>query len=223
MCGRYYVNDDTAKEIERIIAIAQEKLDKAISSDSSLLVNRPEVIRDTSLPASSSHTLPSQSKDIHPTDTASVLIGKEQILCCHQQKWGMPGFDKKQVLINARSESAMEKPTFRDAMAKRRIVVPAAGFYEWNQSKEKSTFYRKDHPAIFMAGLYNPYEDGERFVILTTAANPSMEPVHDRMPLLLEEEEILPWILDSNAAKEILKKVPYLLERKTDFEQMSLF
>ena len=108
-------------------------------------------------------------------------------------------------------------------MAKRRIVVPAAGFYEWNSRKEKSIFYRKDHPALFMAGLYNPYEEGNRFVILTTAANSSMAPIHDRMPLLLEEDEILPWMLDPDATKEILTKVPYLLERKTEFEQLSLF
>ena len=97
--------------------------------------------------------------------------------------------------INAQNAiiSALEKSTFRDAVAKRRIVVPAAGFYEWNTRKEKSTFYRKNHPVLFMAGLYNPYEEGNRFTILTTAANSSMEPVHDRMPLLLEEEEILPW------------------------------
>ena len=193
MCGRYYVDDDTAREIERIIRIADEK------------------IRNIT------------PRDVHPTDMAPVLTAEDRILCCHMQKWGLPGFDGKQVIFNARSESALEKSTFRDAVARRRIVVPAAGFYEWNTRKEKSTFYRKNHPVLFMAGLYNPYEEGNRFTILTTAANSSMEPVHDRMPLLLEEEEILPWILDLDAAKEILLKVPYLLERKTEFEQLSLF
>ncbi len=193
MCGRYYVDDDTAREIERIIRIADEK------------------VRNIT------------ARDIHPTDLAPVLMADDRTLCCHMQKWGLPGFDGKQVIFNARSESAQEKPTFKDAVAKRRIVVPAAGFYEWNSLKEKSIFYRKDHPALFMAGLYNPYEGGNRFVILTTAANPSMEPVHNRMPLLLEEEEILPWILDLEAAKKILLKVPYLLDRNTEFEQLSLF
>jgi putative SOS response-associated peptidase YedK len=193
MCGRYYVDDDTAREIERIIRIADKK------------------IRNIT------------PRDVHPTDMAPVLMAEDRILCCHMQKWGLPGFDGKQVIFNARSESALEKSTFRDAVARRRIVVPAAGFYEWNTRKEKSTFYRKNHPVLFMAGLYNPYEEGNRFTILTTAANSSMEPVHDRMPLLLEEDELLPWILDLDAAKEILLKVPYLLERKTEFEQLSLF
>ena len=200
MCGRYYVDDDTAKEIERIIRMAEEK--------AASVTNEPILL---------------SSGDIHPTDKAPILMADDRTLCCRMQKWGLPGFDGKQVIFNARSESALTKPTFRDAMVKRRIVVPAAGFYEWNSRKEKSTFHRKDHPAIFMAGLYNPYEEGGRFVILTTTANPSMEPVHDRMPLLLEEEEILPWMLDLDAAKEILLKIPYLLERGTEFEQMSLF
>lgn len=200
MCGRYYVDDDTAREIERIIRVAEEKLTKVTPTP--LLI---------------------PSGDIHPTDIAPILVADDRTLCCHMQKWGLPGFDGKQVIFNARSESALEKPTFRDAIARRRIVVPAAGFYEWNTRKEKSTFYRKGHPVLFMAGVYNPYEGGNRFVILTTAANPSMEPVHDRMPLLLEEKEILPWMLDLDAAKEILLKTPYLLERKTEFEQLSLF
>ena len=200
MCGRYYVDDDTAKEIERIIRMAEEK--------AASITNEPILLA---------------SGDIRPTDKAPILMADDRTLCCRMQKWGLPGFDGKQVLFNARSESALTKPTFRDAMVNRRIVVPAAGFYEWNSRKEKNTFYRKNHPAIFMAGLYNPYEEGGRFVILTTAANPSMEPVHDRMPLLLDEEEIVPWMLDFDAAKEILLKVPYLLERGTEFEQMSLF
>lgn len=193
MCGRYYVDDDTAREIEKIIRIADEKVRKM------------------------------QPGDIHPTETAPILIADGNSICCQSMKWGIPGFDKKQVIFNARKETACEKPTFREAMMKRRIVVPAAGFYEWNSRKEKSTFYRKESPILFMAGLYNPSEEEDRFVILTTAANASMAVVHDRMPLLLEEEDIFSWILDADSAKGLLQKEPYLLERKTDFEQLSLF
>lgn len=69
----------------------------------------------------------------------------------------------------------------------------------------------------------NRYEDGERFVILTTAANESMEPVHDRMPLILEPDEVGPWIWDDERTKSLLEKEPCLLERRTDYEQMTLF
>lgn len=74
-----------------------------------------------------------------------------------------------------------------------------------------------------MAGCMNRYEDGERFVILTTAANESMEPVHDRMPLILEPDEVGPWIWDDERTKSLLEKEPCLLERRTDYEQMTLF
>ena len=89
--------------------------------------------------------------------------------------------------------------------------------------KEKNTFYRKDTPILFMAGCCRQYEDGAHFVILTTEANASMEPVHDRMPLILEEKEITPWILDDGKAIDILHRTPCLLERRSDYEQLTLF
>lgn len=78
-------------------------------------------------------------------------------------------------------------------------------------------------PVLFMAGFCRQYGDGEHFVILTTAANVSMKPVHDRMPLILERDEIAEWMLDDTKTEGILHKIPCLLERKTDYEQMSLF
>ena len=58
---------------------------------------------------------------------------------------------------------------------------------------------------------------------MTTAANSSMEPVHDRMPLLLEETEVMDWILDSAKTTSLLQKAPPLLERSTEYEQMRFF
>ena len=75
-----------------------------------------------------------------------------------------------------------------------------------------------------MAGIFDQYQEEDRFVILTTAANESMKQlVHDRMPLLLERNEIESWIFEDQHAADLLKKTPALLERRTDFEQMSLF
>ena len=78
-------------------------------------------------------------------------------------------------------------------------------------------------PVLFMAGFCRQFEDGEHFVILTTAANVSMEPVHDRMPLILEYQEIAEWMFDDTKTESILHKTPCLLERKTEYEQLSLF
>lgn len=198
MCGRYYVDDETAREIEKIIRIADEK-----------------VRRETSVKL--------QPKDIHPTDIAPVLTASADGIICAQQKWGLPGFEKKQVIFNARSETALEKKIFREGLDKRRIVVPATWFYEWNRKKEKNIFYRKDKPVLFMAGIYNRCQGDDRFVILTTKANASMEPVHDRMPLILEPEEINTWIYEKEKAHQLLQKVPGVLERRTEFEQLTLF
>ena len=74
-----------------------------------------------------------------------------------------------------------------------------------------------------MAGCYRKYEDGDRFVILTTQANASMEQVHDRMPLILERDEAVCWLLEDDASEELLRKAPPLLERRTEFEQLSIF
>ncbi len=201
MCGRYYVDDETAKEIAKLVSQAEQK-------------SRRESVRGVGM---------FSAKDFYPSDMAPVLAEREGSLCCQWQRWGFPGFKEKQVIFNARSESVTEKPLFRDSVRHRRVVVPAASFYEWNARKEKSTFYREGHPVLFMAGFYGRYEDGDRFVILTTAANASMKPVHDRMPLVLERDEVAEWVLDDEKMEAILCKVPCLLERRTEYEQLTLF
>ncbi len=201
MCGRYYVDDDTAKEIEKLVRQVDEKMHRAAAPC------KVEVL----------------AKDIHPTDTAPILVSSGTGLACQWQRWGFPGFRKGQVIFNARCESAMEKPLFKEGILHRRAVIPAAWFYEWDQDKQKHIFHRKGQPAIFMAGCCRKFEDGDRFVILTTQANASMEPVHDRMPLVLEPGEAVEWLLEDGAAGELLRKSPPLLERRTEYEQMSLF
>lgn len=200
MCGRYYVDDDTAKEMEKVIRQADGKLKKKVG-----------------------RSLMFQAKDVYPTEAAPVLAASGQGLCCRWQHWGFPGFSRKQIIFNARSESVLEKRMFRDSVEHRRIVIPAAWFYEWNRNKEKNIFCRSNQPVLFMAGFFNRCQDEDRFVILTTAANESMKPVHDRMPLVLEPDEIAPWIFDDGRMEAFLHKTPSLLERRTEFEQLSLF
>lgn len=74
-----------------------------------------------------------------------------------------------------------------------------------------------------MAGFYNSCQVEDSFVILTTVANKSMQPVHDRMPLILELEEIEPWIFDDSETQKLLLKTPCLLGRRAEYEQLSLF
>ncbi|MDE5588395.1 MAG: SOS response-associated peptidase [Acetatifactor sp.] len=201
MCGRYYVDDDTAREIEKLVRQVDEKMRGTVAAC------KVEIM----------------AKDIHPAETAPILASSGSGLECRWQKWGFPGFRRGQVIFNARCESAMEKPMFRDAVLHRRAVIPAAWFYEWDRNKQKHTFCREGRTPLFMAGCCRKYEDGDRFVILTTQANASMEPVHDRMPLILEREEVMDWLLEDGAAEELLRKLPPLLERRAEYEQMNLF
>ena len=193
MCGRYYVDDETAREIEKLV----RDLDRRLKME--------------------------RTGDVFPSQNAIILKGEVNHLAAEQMRWGFPGFEKGKLLINARAETALERPTFRESVQDRRCIIPARGFYEWNKSKEKFTFERKETPVLFMAGCYNRYEGQERFVILTTDANSSVAPVHNRMPLILEPEELKDWVLDDQATESLLHKTPVLLEQRAEYEQMRLF
>ena len=193
MCGRYYVDDETAREIEKLV----RDLDRKLQIE--------------------------RTGDVFPAQNATIIKGKEHHLAAEQMRWGFPGFEKGKLLINARAESALERRAFRDSIQYRRCIIPSRGFYEWNKNKEKFTFEREDATVLFMAGCYNRYEDEERFVILTTEANSSVALIHNRMPLILEPEELGDWVLDDQATESLLHKTPVLLEQRAEYEQMRLF
>jgi putative SOS response-associated peptidase YedK len=96
-------------------------------------------------------------------------------------------------MINARSETAASKPSFRDAFKKRRILIPASGFYEWKQEEEgvKQPYYiqRLDGQPFSLAGLWERWEKGaaplESCTILTTEPNSLIAPLHSRMPVII--------------------------------------
>jgi len=119
--------------------------------------------------------------------------------------------------INARSETVAEKPTFREAMRARRCLVPADAFYEWKKnggrgSREKQPFCirLRDGGPFALAGLWErwcpPAPEGEpedapaieSFTVLTTSPNALVEPLHDRMPVIVEPKDFERW-LDPNA------------------------
>ena len=115
------------------------------------------------------------------------------------------------LLINAKSETVMEKPTFKYDFEKRRCVIPAAGYYEWLHKKDSSSesnnrpekfFFYGQSSVIYLAGIYHD----ERFVILTTAANEHVRKIHDRMPLILSQEEVKKYISSLETAKQYLMK-----------------
>lgn len=164
-----------------------------------------------------------QAGDVHPSDQAIVLTGIQPCLTAEQMVWGFPQYTGKGLLINARAETIFEKSSFRDSARQRRCILPAGHFYEWSRAKEKAEFYREDSRVIYMAGVWNRFEDGNRFVVLTTQANASVSPVHDRMPVILKEHELQDWVYEERFARYILERTPILLKRRQEYEQQSLF
>jgi putative SOS response-associated peptidase YedK len=117
-------------------------------------------------------------------------------------RWTKPGEKPKVAPINARSETLADKPMFRGLVKSRRIVVPANGFYEWKRegSAKQPYFIRPTEGQLMLfAGLYDVAKDAdghplESFTILTTSANDTMTGLHDRMPVMLDDEGVEQWL-----------------------------
>jgi putative SOS response-associated peptidase YedK len=114
--------------------------------------------------------------------------------------------------INARSESAASSPLFRDALARRRCLVPADAFYEWQAApggKRPFAIARADGTMLAFAGLWESWRapEGEvlrTFTILTTAANDALRPLHDRMPVVIEPQDWPLWLGETAGEAEAL-------------------
>lgn len=207
MCGRYYVDDETAKEIRKLL----EHLDARFNRGKEALKARNEMVK---------RALEVRG-EIFPTNQVPILVGDKEIALT-MSKWGFTAPTGKGVLINARSETALEKKTFRESLLSRRCVIPAAGFYEWDSDKNKIYFTMPQKPCMYMAGLYRFEKEESRFVILTTAANASMKDIHDRMPLILDEEAVAEWICNNNETNELLHRVPAMLRTNAMYYQQKL-
>ena len=108
-------------------------------------------------------------------------------------RWGLiPHWAKDEKIgysmINARAETVREKPSYRDAYASRRLIVPVSGFYEWKRDgahKQPFAIRHPDQSPLVFAGLWGTWHDLDTFTIVTTEANEAMQAIHDRMPLIL--------------------------------------
>jgi putative SOS response-associated peptidase YedK len=139
-------------------------------------------------------------------------------------KWGLvPSWAKDTSmgarLINARSETVTEKPAFREAFKKRRCVIPADGFYEWQRTggkKQPFFFYLRDERPFGFAGLWERWEgQGGQVInsctILTTTSNEVLQPVHDRMPVILHPDSYELWLDEDMRKHDLIKELlrPY--------------
>ncbi|HYR88464.1 MAG TPA: SOS response-associated peptidase [Terriglobia bacterium] len=157
-----------------------------------------------------------------PSQLLPVILNADpgKIVFSH---WGirpvwMSHVSKKDGLINVRYETLRDKATFRTDLALRRCLIPANGFYEWNAvsgSKVPFRITRSDGKLFAFAGLWQE-GSGEpsvlpRFAIITTAADAFMQPIHARMPVILDPEEEKAWIEKDADLGDLLRllETPY--------------
>ena len=141
--------------------------------------------------------LPNQS-EIRPTDV-SVIIHQDRNASI--KPWGFKVDWTKQPMINARSETLTEKPTFRPWLQSR-CVVPASAYFEWRTDdlgkKRKNRIWLPDTSTLAMAGL----TDGERFTIVTCTPSRAIGHIHSRMPVILAANNVDHW-LSSNPFEDV--------------------
>lgn len=196
MCGRYLFSTQEYKEFRQIVRDAQRR-----SSGQHNELNFPIV------------------GDIAPTTEAPVLIASGDKVVAEFQRWGIPGW-RGGLMINARAETVCVKPMFRRSMAAQRCVIPASGYYEWDAGRHKYFFQLPGKP-IYLAGVYDNCEGTNCFVILTTAPNEVVKDIHDRMPLILNHDQVRPWLTDAQSALGLLTIVPPALQRRSKDGQLS--
>lgn len=191
MCGRFYADESVLKGIWDVVRYVDQKL-----------------------------RLP-KCGEIRPSDPALVILDGRKDVCVEAMNWGFLPPNGNSLVINARAESVFDRPMFRDSIVSCRCVIPSNHFYEWNSKKEKVMFRHPHGDILYLAGIYRMHETGNRFTILTTSANESMKPVHDRMPVLLDQEEAYSWICDDRFIKQALSREQMRLEREQEYEQQT--
>ena len=146
-------------------------------------------------------------------------------------KWGLVPHWAKDTkiafkLINARSETILEKPSFREAFKKRRCLIPATGFYEWEKigkTKQPYRFSMKDGSVFSFSGIWESWNSPEGNIIetcsiLTTAPNELMRSFHVRMPVVLDSRHYNLWLTEQRAEKLVELLVPFDTERMLGYE-----
>ena len=147
------------------------------------------------------------SYNIAPTQFSPVLIGKDDSRVLKRMKWGLiPSWSKDEAIgskmINARSESLLEKPSFQNLVHQHRCVVITDGYFEWKKGNEGSQPFYISHPKkklLPMAGLWTTWESSSSrmissYTVITTIPQKAITHIHNRMPVILNPIAIDEWI-----------------------------
>lgn len=149
--------------------------------------------------------------EVRPTNVVPVIasnkVGERSVF---PMKWGFTG---RTLLVNARTETASTKVTFKNAWASHRCIVPASWYFEWEhiilndgrkKTGQKYLLQPKGSTMTWLCGLYRIEEGLPVFVVLTREPGEEIRFIHDRMPLILPKELINPWIHPDTRPEELL-------------------
>jgi len=153
------------------------------------------------------------SYNIAPTQNAPVVFEENNKRILKNMRWGLiPSWAKDNSfaskLINARSETIADKPSFKNLITTNRCVVLANGYYEWvnvDNKKHPYFIYSEENTMISMAGLWTEWKDVISFTIITKKSDLSISHLHHRMPLILQEEKIDSYLDKKNTFDDFVK------------------
>lgn len=179
MCGWYYIREeDSASDLQEII----DQLNR-----------KGQTVK---------------TGEIFPSDTVPVIANSKILQPSpFAMTWGFTMPDGK-LIINARSETAAEKPMFRDGMQQRRCLLPASHYFEWEKRQREKIKYAikpSGSDMLFMAGLYRIEGNKARFTILTRTPADNISFIHDRMPVILPKEAMRDWLNPKYAADDVIR------------------
>jgi len=153
---------------------------------------------------------------IYPQYYAPVMVANENGVEPSVMQWGLKRSWASRVIHNLRCDNLMKKATFQSIKGNR-CVVPCGGFYEYHKVDNAVAgdylFQNKEHETMYLAGLYEPSENGGQYTILTTDANDSVD-IHDRMPVILRRDECKAWLSGRIDFDHICDRKGIVLEKK---------
>jgi putative SOS response-associated peptidase YedK len=170
-----------------------------------------------------------ENYNVAPTTQILMMRAHEQARVLQQAHWGLlPAWSKDRSraasMINARSETLTEKPSFRPLLQSHRCVVPVDGYYEWRtvdvdpsvkQPKQPYFIRSEDQRPLAIAGLWTTWRDAQRggqevhsCCIITISPNTQLARIHDRMPCILDGDDIDTWLTADTPPLEVLQTAP---------------
>ena len=199
MCTRFYI-DISDKELQEIVAAAESSMlaEKFAQAGCSL----------------------TGSGEVRPSNVAAVIAtAKTGRRAVFPMQWGFRMKDPRgggsaPLLLNARSETASEKRTFRESWQQHRCVIPASYYFEWEhllspsgkkKTGQKYSIRPAGHGPTWLCGLYRMEEGLPRFVVLTRPPAENISFIHDRMPVILPQDCIENWIDPSADPDEVIR------------------